>query len=277
MRFNFTDATRRTLARARDFALARRHERVTPEHIAVAALQDSDVAALISGWDLDPVALRLAIEGLMEPGSADPPPMGELPYSTGARKTLEYAMGAARDTAMDAVLPLHLLIAVFTENSGAAKVLSGHGLTEDRLRYRAGDYADTRLHFAIDESSDVSIYEQIVMRVTEPIATGSVQEGERLPTVRRLADHLDIAPGTVARAYAELERQGLVVTEGARGTRVAARKPATPRPEVVAQLAGLIRPVAVAAFHMGARAEDLRRALEEASVGIFVDGDGRSH
>ena len=43
------------------------------------------------------------------------------------------------------------------------------------------------------------------------IATGALQPGERLPTVRQLADELDIAPGTVARAYGELERQGVVV------------------------------------------------------------------
>jgi GntR family transcriptional regulator len=87
-----------------------------------------------------------------------------------------------------------------------------------------------------------------------------------------LADELDIAPGTVARAYAELERLGVVVTEGARGTRVAPRKPSTmsqvERPET---LIGLLRPVAVAAFHLGASAQDLRAALEAAMKDIFGD------
>jgi DNA-binding transcriptional regulator YhcF (GntR family) len=73
----------------------------------------------------------------------------------------------------------------------------------------------------------------------------------------------------VARAYSELEREGVVVTEGARGTRVAERAGSgapLQRPET---LAGLLRPVAVAAFHLGADADELRAALEVAMTGIF--------
>ncbi len=107
-------------------------------------------------------------------------------------------------------------------------------------------------------------------QVQEAVATGRLQPGERLPPVRRLADQLDIAPGTVARAYGELERLGMVVTEGARGTRVAERKqnplPEAERPDT---LVGLLRPVAVAAFHLGATAAELRTALEEAMRDIF--------
>jgi GntR family transcriptional regulator len=92
--------------------------------------------------------------------------------------------------------------------------------------------------------------------------------------VRRLAEELDIAPGTVARAYSELERLGVVVTEGARGTRVA-KQPKTPLPEAERPetLEGLLRPVAVAAFHLGATGEELRDALDRAMHGIFNGGD----
>jgi GntR family transcriptional regulator len=126
----------------------------------------------------------------------------------------------------------------------------------------------------IDDGSSLSIYEQIVAQVQEAIATGRLTSGDRLPTVRRLAEDLDIAPGTVGRAYSELERLGVVVTEGARGTRVA-KQPKKPlaeeqRPET---LEGLLRPVAVAAFHLGATSEELRRALDRAMQGIFTDGD----
>ncbi|CAN5246254.1 hypothetical protein BH20GEM2_BH20GEM2_09360 [soil metagenome] len=88
--------------------------------------------------------------------------------------------------------------------------------------------------------------------------------------MRRLADDLDIAPGTVARAYSELEGLGVVVTAGARGTRVAETTgngiAAGERPET---LTGLLRPVAVAAFHLGADAQELRDALEVAMTDIF--------
>ena len=89
-----------------------------------------------------------------------------------------------------------------------------------------------------------------------------------------MADNLDIAPGTVARAYSELERQGVVVTEGARGTRVAERNVSSEGTmERAETLAGLLRPVAVAAFHLGANAADLRNALERAMTGIFETKD----
>jgi len=122
----------------------------------------------------------------------------------------------------------------------------------------------------LDDSSDLTIYEQIIAQVQEGIATGRLQAGERLPTVRELADQLGIAPGTVARAYSELERRSIVVTRGTRGTRVAERSHAEAsagnRPEV---LLNMLRPAAVAAFHLGASADELRAALEAAMQDIF--------
>lgn len=53
------------------------------------------------------------------------------------------------------------------------------------------------------------------------IVSGSLGAGERLPTVRQVAGDLGVAPGTAAKAYKMLERDGLVVTRTAAGTRVA--------------------------------------------------------
>ncbi len=53
------------------------------------------------------------------------------------------------------------------------------------------------------------------------IVSGRLGSGERLPTVRQAARDLGVAPGTVAKAYKMLERDGLIVTRGAAGTRVA--------------------------------------------------------
>ncbi|HEU0014716.1 MAG TPA: GntR family transcriptional regulator [Longimicrobium sp.] len=113
-------------------------------------------------------------------------------------------------------------------------------------------------------------------QITEHAATGELRPGERLPTVRQLADRLDVAPGTVARAYGELERRGVVVTEGARGTRIAERAGAAAgEGERSRTLAELLRPAAVSAFHLGASADELRAALETAMLGIF-DREGRA-
>jgi DNA-binding transcriptional regulator YhcF (GntR family) len=79
-----------------------------------------------------------------------------------------------------------------------------------------------------------------------------------------------VAPGTVARAYSELEREELVITEGARGTRVAERREAAVEAgEHTRALVDVLRPAVVAAFHLGAGPAELRAALEMSMRGIF--------
>jgi DNA-binding transcriptional regulator YhcF (GntR family) len=88
--------------------------------------------------------------------------------------------------------------------------------------------------------------------------------------VRDLAAELGVAPGTVARAYSELESRGVVRTEGARGTSVAeSRVGKRRRSNSPAGLERLLRRTVVAAFHRGATAEDVRAALERAMKGIL--------
>ena len=75
----------------------------------------------------------------------------------------------------------------------------------------------------IDDRSPLPPYEQLRQQVTSMITAGTLQPGLRLPPIRQLAADLDLAPGTVARAYRELETDGLVVAGGRRGTHVASR------------------------------------------------------
>ena len=73
----------------------------------------------------------------------------------------------------------------------------------------------------VDDASGVAPFEQVRDQFAELIATGALVEGDRLPTVRGLASELQLAAGTVARAYKELEAQGLVTTRSRAGTVVA--------------------------------------------------------
>jgi DNA-binding transcriptional regulator YhcF (GntR family) len=72
----------------------------------------------------------------------------------------------------------------------------------------------------IDETTKQPPYEQIRARITTAIATGEIAKGTRLPSIRQLAGDLGLANNTVARAYRELEIQGLVRSLGRRGTTV---------------------------------------------------------
>ncbi|MQW74704.1 GntR family transcriptional regulator [Nocardioides sp. dk4132] len=73
----------------------------------------------------------------------------------------------------------------------------------------------------LDPDSSVAPYEQLRTQVATRAASGDLPAGTRLPTVRALATELGVAANTVARAYRELETDGIVVTEGRRGTFVA--------------------------------------------------------
>jgi DNA-binding transcriptional regulator YhcF (GntR family) len=73
----------------------------------------------------------------------------------------------------------------------------------------------------IDPASHIPPFEQLRAGLVDAMTTGELAPGDRLPTVRRLAEDLGIAPGTVARAYRELEASALIETHGRNGTFVA--------------------------------------------------------
>jgi GntR family transcriptional regulator len=77
------------------------------------------------------------------------------------------------------------------------------------------------IEFHLDPRSGVATYLQIVQQVKEALRLGTIDVGDQLPTVREVVAHLAINPNTVAKAYRDLEREGLVVARQGRGTFVA--------------------------------------------------------
>jgi len=70
----------------------------------------------------------------------------------------------------------------------------------------------------IEHNSPVPIYEQLIIEIEKMIETGSLKVKDSLPSIRQLSAQLDVAVNTVARAYQELERKGIIVTNGRKGT-----------------------------------------------------------
>lgn len=95
------------------------------------------------------------------------------------------------------------------------------------------------IQFALNPHSGVPIYRQIQDQVRYGIASGQLQPGEQLPTMRALAVELSVNPNTVIKAYTELEREGVVTTEQGTGTFVAPRKTPIPDAERKAKLEAL--------------------------------------
>jgi DNA-binding transcriptional regulator YhcF (GntR family) len=76
----------------------------------------------------------------------------------------------------------------------------------------------------LDSADPTPPFEQIRAQLQVAIRGGTLQAGDRLPAIRQLAGDLRVAPGTVARAYRELESDGLVATNRSHGTTVTADK-----------------------------------------------------
>lgn len=98
--------------------------------------------------------------------------------------------------------------------------------------------------------------EQIKAQIRGFIATNELPAGTRLPSVRQLARDLGIAAGTVAKAYQDLEAQGLLATRRGSGTRVA--DGVTRVPIVVVEH---IRTLAKTAKDEGVNVDDLTHVL----------------
>ncbi|MGW1727703.1 GntR family transcriptional regulator [Streptomyces sp. NPDC002306] len=115
----------------------------------------------------------------------------------------------------------------------------------------------------VDTTSQVPPYAQIRAQLSALIVTGRLTEGDRLPTVRQLATDLGLAPGTVARAYRELESAELIRTRRGAGSRVAARPTGPTRP-YASHLATLARDFTSSARALGADTETIMAAVRDA-------------
>ena len=73
----------------------------------------------------------------------------------------------------------------------------------------------------VNPRSAVPPFEQLRVQLLELVGTGELAPETRLPTVRKLASDIGVAPNTVARTYRELEQAGIIETRGRHGTFVA--------------------------------------------------------
>jgi len=136
MNYNFTDRVRKVLAMAREEAVRLQHDYVGTEHILLGLIREGEgVAAEVLrnlAADLDDL-LRLVEENI-RPGKATTP-IGELPYTTRAKKVLEYAMAESRELNHSYVGTEHLLLGLLREERGlAAKVLGELGIGVNEAR-----------------------------------------------------------------------------------------------------------------------------------------------
>jgi GntR family transcriptional regulator len=117
---------------------------------------------------------------------------------------------------------------------------------------------------SIDARDRTPIYAQLERALRAAVATGRLQPGDQLPTVRQLAVDLSVNANTVARVYAELERAGVIETRRGVGSFVcgsAAR--AHPPREHDRRLRAFVTRLLADADAAGFTLEDVMQALEE--------------
>ena len=118
----------------------------------------------------------------------------------------------------------------------------------------------------VDATGATPPYEQIRAQIARMVGGGVLAPGARLPTIQQLANDLALAPGTVARAYKELERDGVVVSRRRAGTTVAAAPPKVPAREIREELDAAVERFALEVRQLGADPDDalgrVRRLLE---------------
>ncbi|GAA0976550.1 HTH-type transcriptional repressor YtrA [Nocardioides aquaticus] len=112
---------------------------------------------------------------------------------------------------------------------------------------------------SIDPTSSEPPFAQLRAAIASRAASGRLEAGEKLPTVRALAADVGLAVNTVARVYRELEADGVVVTEGRRGTFVA-----SPSGSAVADVGAEAARYAAAARRAGLSRSEAGRLLDDA-------------
>jgi GntR family transcriptional regulator len=117
--------------------------------------------------------------------------------------------------------------------------------------------------FDIQPTSSVPIYEQIVDQVTFAVASGALEAGTLIPSVRELSGRLTINPNTVARAFQELERLGVVTARRGRGMEVTLAAPELCRRRRQEVVRGRIRAALREAASSALTAEEIRTLVDE--------------
>ena len=106
------------------------------------------------------------------------------------------------------------------------------------------------MQIRIDNASNRPVYQQIIDQVKRDIALGRLIRDDKLPTVRELAAQLAINPNTIAKAYRQMEGEGIIVTRPGAGAFVANLDSSLSRSVRKKLLSDVLERIAVEAYHM---------------------------
>ena len=114
----------------------------------------------------------------------------------------------------------------------------------------------------LSKSSDKPIYEQISSQIKSQVLSGALAAGERLPSIRALADGLGVSVITTKRAYADLEADGLIETVQGKGCFVSEKNRELLREERQKHVEALLSRACVVAMDVGLTRRELHDLLD---------------
>jgi GntR family transcriptional regulator len=132
------------------------------------------------------------------------------------------------------------------------------------------------MQIRIDNASGRPVYQQIIDQVKRDIALGRLTRDEKLPTVRQLAGRLAINPNTIAKAYRQLEQEGIIVTKPGAGAFVANLDSNLSRAVRKRIVCEELERIAVEAFHMQIDTKSLSQWFGDAVEKFNLPGGERT-
>lgn len=131
------------------------------------------------------------------------------------------------------------------------------------------------MHFTIHHHGPVPIYEQIVAQVIYGVAADALPAGSMIPSVRELAETLLVHPNTVARAFQDLEREGIVTARRGVGMEVTPGAPAACRAKRRELVRQHIRTALLEAVGSALSAEEIQKLVDEELASVNGKKRGR--
>ena len=187
MDFNFTDRVRKVLAIAREEAIRLQHDYVGTEHILLGLVREREgvAAAVLTNLSVDSEQVQERIEELVRRGKATIA-LGELPYTSSAKKVLEFAMAEARELNHPYVGTEHLLLGLLREKMGiAAEVLNQLGVMLEEARRQTLKLLGATPEQTRTTTSDFEFRRpETLVGLLRPVAVAALQLGATAPELR---------------------------------------------------------------------------------------------
>lgn len=120
----------------------------------------------------------------------------------------------------------------------------------------------------INPTSNQPIFEQIISQIKENVLKGYLKPGDALPSVRKLALQLSVTPGTVAKAYSELERQEVIVTIRGKGAYVGEKGVARPSELQLERGFAALRDACMELIYIGVDQERIQEEIRKIYMSI---------